>query len=82
MWNVSVGSARKAAAVAKSSGRPQRRTGVRPVVLAMNFSQPRSGAVMSVSTQPGMIALQRIPWRASSTANPRTSASTAAFEQE
>jgi hypothetical protein len=40
----------------------------------MNFSQPWSGAVSSVSVQPGTIVLHRMWCRASSTARPRTSA--------
>src|SRR5581483_10069099 len=74
VWNTNSGLARNTAIGPRSSGVPHRRTGVRVVVLFMNFSLSLPMAFMSVSIQPGRIELTRILWRASSTARPRVSA--------
>ena len=55
----------------KSSPVPQRRMGMRGSTFSANFSLPMALAVMSVSIQPGRMALARTPWRANSTASAR-----------
>ncbi len=52
-------------------GSPKRRTGMRGITLATNFSLPMMPAVMSLLIQPGRIAFAVTPWRASSTASAR-----------
>ena len=63
----------------KSEGSPNRRTGIRGITLATNFSLAMMLAVMSLLIQPGRMALAVTPWRASSTASARTSALMAAL---
>ena len=45
--------------------------GMRGSTFLANFSLPMALAVMSVSIQPGRMALARTPWRANSTASAR-----------
>src|SRR6185295_20240555 len=63
----------------KSVGSPKRRTGMRGITLATNFSLPMMPAVMSLLIQPGRIAFAVTPWRANSTASARHSAFSAAL---
>jgi hypothetical protein len=46
---------------AKSSPLPQRRAGVRGMLRSMNLSQCRAPVAISVSIQPGTMALERTP---------------------
>ena len=63
----------------KSEGSPNRRIGIRGMTLATNLSLAMMFAVMSLLIQPGRMALEVTPWRASSTASARTSALMAAL---
>ena len=56
----------------KSSPTPQRRTGTRRRTFVWKASVLIARSVMAVAIQPGSTELTRMPWRACSTARPRT----------
>ncbi len=59
--NRAAGEQRKTAAPAMSSGRAQRASGVRASIAALRCGSSCSACVKFVATQPGAIALTRMP---------------------
>ncbi len=70
------GDARNSAAPAISSGSAQRPSGVRARIARLRSAFAMTGAVSLVRTQPGAIALTRMPRAAQATANARVIATT------